>query len=74
MKFSHPTWTDMPAKSAMTVSLTPELAEFIAGKVASGHYRSSSEVVRAALRLLEQQDRAPDSRPRRQAGGTRHGG
>lgn len=40
----------------MNVSLTPELEEFIAAKVTSGRYNSSSEVVREALRLLEQQD------------------
>jgi PAS domain S-box-containing protein len=40
----------MPARSAQNVSLTPELQKLIADKVASGHYRSASEVVRAALR------------------------
>ncbi len=47
----------MPSKSTITASLTPELTAFIAAKVASGHYRSASEVVRAALRLLVEQDR-----------------
>lgn len=42
----------MPARSAQNVSLTPELQKLIAGKVASGHYRSASEVVRAALRYF----------------------
>nr|WP_255616666.1 type II toxin-antitoxin system ParD family antitoxin [Microvirga puerhi] len=42
----------------MNVSLTPELTGFISAKVASGRYRSASEVVRAALRLLDEQDRA----------------
>lgn len=44
----------------MNVSLTPELAGFIADLVATGQYRSASEVVRAALRCLqrvEQDDR-----------------
>ena len=36
----------------MNVSLTPELEEFVARKVKAGLYRSSSEVVREALRLL----------------------
>ena len=42
----------------MNVSLTPELEEFVAGKVESGRYTSASEVVREALRLLERQDKA----------------
>lgn len=41
----------------MNVSLTPELERFVAGKVESGRYTSASEVVREALRLLEEQDR-----------------
>jgi antitoxin ParD1/3/4 len=42
----------------MNVSLTPELDRFVAGKVESGRYNSASEVVREALRLLEEYDRA----------------
>ena len=41
----------------MNVSLTPELDKFVAGKVESGRYTSASEVVREALRLLEEHDR-----------------
>ena len=40
----------------MNVSLPDELAEYVKSKVSSGRYSSSSEVVREALRLLEQQD------------------
>jgi antitoxin ParD1/3/4 len=40
----------------MNVSLTPELGQYIRTKVASGRYLSASEVVREALRLLEQKD------------------
>ncbi len=40
----------------MNISLTPELEAMIADKVASGHYSSSSEVVREGLRLLAEQD------------------
>jgi antitoxin ParD1/3/4 len=42
----------------MNVSLTPELEKFVAVKVASGRYTSASEVVREALRLLEEHDRS----------------
>ena len=40
----------------MNVSLTPELEDLVADKVKSGLYNSASEVVRAALRLLSEQD------------------
>jgi len=42
----------------MNVSLTPELEKFVADKVASGRYTSASEVVREALRLLEEHDKS----------------
>lgn len=42
----------------MNVSLTPELDKFVANKVETGRYNSASEVVREALRLLEEHDRA----------------
>jgi antitoxin ParD1/3/4 len=42
----------------MNVSLTPELDQFVAAKVDSGRYTSASEVVREALRLLEEYDQA----------------
>ena len=41
----------------MNVSLTAELERIVADRVRSGRYASASEVVREALRLLEQQDR-----------------
>jgi antitoxin ParD1/3/4 len=37
-------------KRTMNISLTPELAEMVERKVASGMYTSNSEVVREALR------------------------
>ena len=40
----------------MNVSLTPELEKLVQAKVQSGRYNSASEVVREALRLLEQHD------------------
>jgi antitoxin ParD1/3/4 len=43
---------------SMNVSLTPELEQLIRKKVESGLYLSASEVVREALRLLEERDRS----------------
>ena len=40
----------------MNISLTPHLEDMIREKIASGSYTSASEVVREALRLLEQED------------------
>lgn len=47
----------MPSRKTRNVSLTPEIEAFIDGRVASGRFRSASEVVRAALRLLEEEER-----------------
>jgi antitoxin ParD1/3/4 len=40
----------------MNVSLSPELEQLIEKKVKSGMYNSASEVIRAGLRLLKEQD------------------
>jgi antitoxin ParD1/3/4 len=40
----------------MNVSLTPELAKLVHDKVESGLYGSASEVVREALRLMNDHD------------------
>ena len=40
----------------MNVHLTPEVEKLVQDKVKSGRYNSASEVVREALRLLEQRD------------------
>ena len=45
----------------MNVNLTPKLEDMVKKKVASGLYNSASEVVREALRLMEEQDRVPRS-------------
>jgi antitoxin ParD1/3/4 len=46
----------------MNVSLTPELEKMINDKVASGFYTSASEVIREALRLLQEFDEARQRR------------
>ena len=40
----------------MNVSLTPELERLVTEKVESGLYGSASEVIRDALRLLQERD------------------
>jgi antitoxin ParD1/3/4 len=40
----------------MNVSLTPELEQFVQGKVESGLYNNASEVIRESLRLLKEHD------------------
>ena len=55
----------VPSRKTRNVSLTPEMEAFIDGRVASGRFRSASEVVRAALRLLEEDERKrQDPEPR----------
>ena len=41
----------------MNVSLTPELENLVNAKVKSGLYHTASEVIRDALRLLDERDR-----------------
>ena len=41
---------------SMHVSLTPELDQYVHGKVESGRYNSASEVVREALRIMQERD------------------
>lgn len=41
----------------MNISLTPQLEKLVKSKVESGLYGSASEVMRDALRLLEERDR-----------------
>lgn len=40
----------------MNVHLTPELEQLVHSKVQTGRYNSASEVVREALRLMEDRD------------------
>jgi antitoxin ParD1/3/4 len=46
----------------MNISLTPHFEELVKGKVESGLYNSVSEVVREALRLLEERDQLRELR------------
>ncbi|MBI4556487.1 MAG: type II toxin-antitoxin system ParD family antitoxin [Candidatus Hydrogenedentes bacterium] len=46
----------------MNVSLTPQLEAFVHKKVKSGQYHSANEVVRQALHLLKEHDRADKMR------------
>ncbi len=46
----------------MHVSLTPELENLVKKQVKSGRYHSSSEVVREALRLWEEQEQLRELR------------
>lgn len=40
----------------MHVDLTPELEQLVENKVQSGHYGTPGDVIREALRLLQQRD------------------
>ncbi len=44
-------------RMGMNVNLTPQLEELVRAKVNSGMHTSASEVVREALRLMDEQDR-----------------
>ncbi len=46
----------------MNVSLTPELERIVQGYVERGLYGNQSEVIRAGLRLLHQQDQDREAR------------
>ncbi|MGD2109209.1 MAG: type II toxin-antitoxin system ParD family antitoxin [Phycisphaerae bacterium] len=46
----------------MNVSLTPTLEDYVQRKVASGLYNSASEVIREALRVLEERDQLREVR------------
>ena len=57
----------------MNVNLTPQLEKLVRSKVASGLYTSASEVVREALRLLEEQDRHREANLEQLRGEVRRG-
>ena len=47
----------MSARIRRTVSLTPELDQFVKERLASGRYRTNSDVLCAGLQLLVNQER-----------------
>jgi antitoxin ParD1/3/4 len=47
----------MANRENISVSFTPQQADFLAACVASGRYQSTSEVVREGLRLLQDHQR-----------------
>jgi antitoxin ParD1/3/4 len=47
---------------SMNIDLTPQLEDMVKPKVSSGLYNPASEVVREALRLLEEKDRLPQAK------------
>lgn len=48
----------MPVRRTITVSITPEQDALLRAFLASGRYRSVSEVMRSALRMLERDEAA----------------
>lgn len=46
----------MATRTTVNISLTPELGAFLQSRVKSGRYQTASEVVREALRLLQNQE------------------
>ena len=46
----------MATRITKNVSLTPEFADFVEGCVASGRFKSDSEVFRQGLRLLQEHE------------------
>ncbi|MGI4764395.1 MAG: type II toxin-antitoxin system ParD family antitoxin [Janthinobacterium lividum] len=58
----------MPTRKTMNVSITPELERSVAARVAAGRYRTASEVVRAALRMLDREEPLDGTRPSAQHG------
>lgn len=57
----------------MNVNLTPQLESLVRSKVTSGLYTSASEVVREALRLMDQHDRLADAKLEQLRGDVRQG-
>lgn len=64
----------MPTRKTMNVSMTPELKRSVIARVSAGRYRTASEVVRAALRLLDKEEPFEGSYPYQVTGGDGHVG
>lgn len=50
----------MAVRRSITVSITPEQEDLIQACLQSGRFASTSEVVRAALRLLDREESRPN--------------
>ncbi len=61
-KYAKVCYYENRRQRTMNVSLTPELEHWVDEKVRSGRYASASEVIREALRLLEEQELAKQRR------------
>lgn len=48
--------------ATMNISLTPELEQFVQSRVKSGYFQTTSEVMRAGLRLLIEQEQLRELR------------
>ena len=61
----------MATRTTLNISLPVQLGQFIEERIATGRYSSASEVIRAALRLLEECEgyRVPPTVARRHNGG-----
>ena len=55
----------MKTARTITVAISPEMRAFIGGRIEVGRYGNASEVVRAALRLLEEREDANAPQTRR---------
>jgi antitoxin ParD1/3/4 len=51
----------MARRAPLTVSIPPELEEFVSSRVASGRYGSAKDVVSEGLRLLEKLELADEA-------------
>lgn len=62
----------MPVRRTVTVSITPEQDALLRAFLATGRYRSISEVLRSALRLLERDEATTLAAIRNSSAGREH--